>query len=531
MRAPVRTALSVLGRTLWAGVVLALVAAVVVVGLRETGEEPRAVAPVLADAPPAASVLVCPGPLRLATEREGEEVAYDSAYDPAPEDATSDLAAVTAATADGVGAAPATLVPMAGGEPVGAVAAGVEAGVLVRPGADAGLVLRAAPAGETPPWAAAAVAWRAGTGDLRGLAAASCQRPAATSWLVGGSTELGSSARLVLQNPGATAATVSLRLWGARGPVEPAGAPDYLVAPGEETAILLEGLAAEQGQLVVEVIATGGLVTAYVQDSRMDGLTPAGADLVVGGSAPATEVVVPAVAVTEDDPAAAVLRLLAPGTDPEEGEAAADDDGAPAATTTVRVTVLGPGGPVSLPGTEEVRLEVGRVLDLPLDGLEPGVYAVHVSADDPVVAGAMVTRSGSAPAGEPQPVERAWSPALSGLFTGPLALPGDEEGSLVLAAAPAEGRGSAVHAQVVAVDAAGGVLGRSDVVVRPESVVVLDLAGLAAGDGQERAAAVVVRSDDPRLAWGAVLDTGETVAVLAPVAQPSARPQVPVTVR
>ncbi|MEK8228056.1 DUF5719 family protein [Oerskovia sp. M15] len=61
---------------------------------------------------------------------------------------------------------------------------------------------------------AASVGSTTTAGDLRGLAAASCTAPDISQWLVGGSTEVGSSAQLVLQNPGRTPATVRLSVWG-----------------------------------------------------------------------------------------------------------------------------------------------------------------------------------------------------------------------------------------------------------------------------------------------------------------------------
>lgn len=555
MRGPVRTALSVLGRTGWAVVVVVVGAAVVVGATRVPGEEPAPVAPLTVGAPPAASVLTCPGPLRLATEQDGADVTYDPAFDPSPVDATSDLVAVTAmhtpradGAADTIGAGPAAVTALAGGAPLAELAAGVEAGVLVRPGGDAGLLVRADPVGDVPPWASAGVAWRAGTGDLRGLAAASCQRPAARTWLVGGSTELGSSARLVVQNPGATPATVTLRMWGAGGPVDLAGAPDFLVGPGEEEMVLLEGIAAEQGQMVVEVTSTGGLVSAYLQDSRTDGLTAAGVELVVAGAGPATELMVPAISVTDGDPQAASLRVLAPESDATDATDAADTTDAPDSDAaavpggTVHVRLLGPDGVVELPGTEDVSVDVGAVVDIPLDGLPEGDYTAWVTADVPVVAGASVTRAGRVTDGE-RPVERAWSPALAGGVEAPLALPGSEPGRLVVAAVPTGDRGTAdASVEVEALDAAGSVLARREVPVPVEGTVSLDLTELsvrvddgATGTGVTatgpRPAAIVVRTDDPRIVWAVVLDTGQTVGVLAPLVQQSAQPLIAVVLR
>lgn len=502
--------LSVVGRTVWAAVVLALVAAVVVLAGRVPADSaaPRAAAPV--EVPPAPSVLVCPGPLRLATEQDGTDADYDPAFDPSPVDATSLLGAVTSRRGDEQ-PAPAAGTRLGDGAAALAVAPAVEGGVAGASGVQGPVVLRAEPTGDAPPWLAGALAWRAGTGDLRGLAAASCQRPAPRTWLVGGSTALGASARLVLQNPGATPASVTLRVWGPSGALELAGAPEYLVVPGEEEVVLLEGVAAEQPHMVVEVTAQGGLVAAYLQDSRTDGLVPAGVDLVTGSAPPATTQVVPAVAV--DDGGDALVRLLAPG----EEDAVVD------------VVLLGPDGVVRLPGAEGIGLRAGEVLDVPLDGLEPGDYTVVVTADVPVVAGAAVTRVGEPEEeGDDPPVERAWSPSVAPGTEGPVALPGDVPARLVLGAVPgpAASTGSAV-ATVEALDAAGAVLERREVRVGAGSSVTLPLDELEGG----RPAALVVRTEDAHLAWAVVLDAGDAISVVAPVAQQGDAPAVPVTVR
>src|SRR5690606_21698813 len=83
---------------------------------------------------------------------------------------------------------------------------------------------------------ASATAWsRTTQGDLRGLAAAPCQTPTTEQWLLGGSTELGSSARLVLQNPNRTAATVEVEVWGPAGRLELAGPATFSVPAGGQS--------------------------------------------------------------------------------------------------------------------------------------------------------------------------------------------------------------------------------------------------------------------------------------------------------
>src|SRR5690606_12139710 len=147
---------------------------------------------------------------------------------------------------------------------------------------------------------------------------------------------------------------------------------------------------------------TGGAVTAYLQDSRVRGLVPAGVDLVVAGSAPAATQVVPGLTLSAsaaEDADPAVVRLLAPD-----------------AATTARITLLGASGPLELP---PVDLVAGEVVDAPLGGIEAGQYTAVVTAEGPVVAAVAVTRVGAADG----PVERAWVAAREPGTAGPVAVP------------------------------------------------------------------------------------------------------------
>ena len=110
---------------------------------------------------------------------------------------------------------------------------------------------------------------RVGVGDLAGLAAATCARPREDSWLVGGSTQLGSSARLVLVNPTGLTTDVVATIFGPTGQI----AQPIIVSMGARSveSVLLEGVAAELATLVVHVKASGVGVVAAIQDSRLDG--------------------------------------------------------------------------------------------------------------------------------------------------------------------------------------------------------------------------------------------------------------------
>ncbi|PKQ25494.1 MAG: hypothetical protein CVT64_09840 [Actinobacteria bacterium HGW-Actinobacteria-4] len=217
-------------------------------------------------------------------------------------------------------------------------------------------------------------------GDIAGLAALTCQRAMSDQWLVGGSTALSSSARLVLINPSLSSIEVTVTLFGAAGQVEQR--PVVILAPMSQREVLLEGIEAEISSLVVRVESSGAGVVAALQDSRLDGFQPAGSEWVMPVATPAESLVVPGVGVaageveadTEADagtqtPSVSVLRLLSP-----EG-------------ATVSLTLVTAEGIVPWGGTTGLELAPGVVTDIEVPS---GVFgAVEVSADGGVLAAAM----------------------------------------------------------------------------------------------------------------------------------------------
>ncbi|QZN84767.1 DUF5719 family protein [Cellulomonas sp. C5510] len=372
-------------------------------------------APRAPDVPPVAvavdagrTTLVCPGPLRL----PDEDGAGDSEFDRVPVAPVEQVTAFDAALSGS-----ATLTPLGGD------ATSFDAGAAALSSPAAPVVLRADPVEGEPARVAGVTSSRVTDGDLRGLAAGSCARPASDLWLVGGSTSLESTADLVVVNPGATPAEVAVELWGPSGPVDLGAGATTLVAPGEQRVVVLPGVAAEQRRIAVHLSAAGGQVSAYLQDSLLDGFTPRGTDLVTPGTSPGTTQLVPGIRVPAadvDDPEAAVLRLLAPA-----------DGGATAA-----VRLLGPDGDVVLPGAERLELAAGEVTDLSLGGLPAGTYTAVVEADAPVVASASLAREGDAGELDEQPrLDRAWS-ASSRAGGGLVAVPAGTDGYVTLGAVP-----------------------------------------------------------------------------------------------
>src|SRR5690606_33495687 len=176
-------------------------------------------------------------------------------------------------------------------------------------------------------------------------------------------------------------------------------------------------------RVAVHVAATGGEVTALVQDSRLRGLVPAGTDLVAPSVPPAETVVVPGIFLGQssgEEADAPAVRVVNPGEE----------------TATVTLELLGTEGPEAVPGAEELVLDPGAVVDVSLTGIPEGPWSAVVSADLPVTAAAVTTTVGRAGEEDPgtAPVDRAWAPAVPALASGVVAVPGDgvSSASLVL---------------------------------------------------------------------------------------------------
>jgi hypothetical protein len=210
---------------------------------------------------------------------------------------------------------------------------------------------------------------RVGAGDIAGLAAVTCTRPLQDQWLVGGSTALSSSARLVITNPGLASAEVTVSLFGPVGEVEQRAV--VVIGAQTQREVLLEGVESEVPALVVRVEATGAGVVAALQDSRVDGFQPAGTDWIGPTAGPADALVVPGVGVRGADAAdvESSLRLLSP-----EG-------------AVVTLTLVTDEGIVAWGGTTDLRLEPGVVADIAVPAGEAGV--VEIDAEGDVLAAAV----------------------------------------------------------------------------------------------------------------------------------------------
>lgn len=248
-------------------------------------------------------------------------------------------------------------------------------------------------------------------GDLQGVAAATCPSPTSDAWLVGGSTSAGSSSRLVLVNPGATAAEVDVELLTPDGLQQPPAAQGVVVPAGERAELLVEGFAGGVDALAVHVTSTGGSVAPSLVVTRLAGLVPRGVEVVVPSAPPAEEQVVPGVATAGGS--TAVLRLAVPGSEPADvrWDVLADEAGAEvAAALSSEATV---------PGSSTV--------DIPLGGVPAGSAGVALTSDAPVVASVVLERPSTAD--EAGPADLAVAPATVPVAPGAaLVLPAADAG-------------------------------------------------------------------------------------------------------
>jgi hypothetical protein len=481
---------------------------------------------------PGDRMLVCPAPARLTDPDSGG----DAQFKASPVPTTSQLGA--AALASGAG----TLRTLDGTQ-TGTLAAspGGDRASVLRQGSPlpGGLVLRAAAPDDGADRVAAAVASTTSSGDLRGLVAASCQTPGSVAWLAGGDTKVGSSTQLVLQNPGLTPATVSVRAWGPDGEIPLASSASLVVPAGKEVVRLLEAAAPGVDRLVVEVKASGGLVSSYLQHSTLAGIVPQGVDDVVPGAAPTRHLALAGVVSRGEgiaDARAPVLRLLAPGH-----------------ASKATVSLWGPQGRVHLRGAEQIALDADQVVDVPLGGLPRGTYTVSVDADQAVVAGVVEQRPGTtgapgqpAPSDARTPWDRAWVPAqtvpdaaVAGTAptdAGEVALLPGSSSALVLSALPQDRSvdakaGGGVTVTLRLFESTGAQVVSKQTQVAGGVTTTVDLGALAPG---KDLAAVAVDAVTPTagasLAWGVVTSvgaassgvatggaSGQLVSVLAPV--------------
>lgn len=273
----------------------------------------------------------------------------------------------------------------------------------------------------------------ASTTDIAGFAAAACIEPTGSSWLVGGSTATGRTTLLTLDNPTAVDASVTLELYGEKGPVTAPGLSGITVAAGSQRVLSLAGFAPDLLSPVVHVTARGGRIIAALQQSTVRGLDPGGVDIIGPAADPATTLRIPGVRVLGADSVAQALglddwsdaipaiRVANPGRSTAKVQVSLHPEAAGAPGTGFELDVAA--GHV-----KEVGLDSGIEVDTGALAIPDGEYTVTITSDQPVVAAARISTAGSAPAGSAPPSDFAWdvaAPELSGPTLVTIA-PGDD---------------------------------------------------------------------------------------------------------
>jgi len=332
-------------------------------------------------------------------------------------------------------------------------------------------------AGSTSSWAE--------EGEQRGLAVAACAAPAAEHWLVGGASTAGQTATITLSNPGARPASVTLEVYGVTGQLALGSRSLIPIAPGQAVTVPLDAIAPEQSRLAVHATARGSLVTATLASTSLAGTTADGVEL-IGSSANLSNSLVLAGLRSDGqgigDPTAPTVRLLSPTVD-----------------AVAQFTVIGLGGAVDIPGLNPVTLKAGVPADVSLGGIEPGEYAVIVSANHPIVGAGRWTRAtGNAH-------DSAWLPATSPATSSSALLAAGLQAALVIAA-PADATAPIT----------GTVSGRLDLgfELTPDGIVVLDVPFDAAPG------LLTVAADAP-IVWGLAVSAAHDPGLVAGLAPSS----------
>ena len=182
----------------------------------------------------------------------------------------------------------------------------------------------AAPRSRAPPptrssWPAPAPSRRASSAPRRGSTAAtttagSSSRPVRSRRRTSGSSAAAADPRAPSASSSATRAPtpsrVSLDLYGSKGAVAADQARGLSVPPRGRIVLSLDALAPGEVSPAVHVIATGGVVSAVLDDAWIEGATGRGIDDATRSASPGTDLIVPGVDVN----GVTGLRLVNPGS-------------------------------------------------------------------------------------------------------------------------------------------------------------------------------------------------------------------------
>lgn len=218
-------------------------------------------------------------------------------------------------------------------------------------------------------------------GDLRGIAASKCTKPARDFWFLGGDTHVQNTTSLYLANTGDTAAQVMITVWGNDNS---AGLSDdgsfkyqasrYIGVDGHsEVSVLLSSGAPNQDVLGVHISSQETPVAASVFSHSMQGLEAAGVAYVNPLPRFESNTVIPGVHIVKTGGKIHTkLNLLALETKYDEH-------------VKVKFHVSSPETEANLRSIEkEFTLKKSQVNSFELDFLDDGVYTLELVPDDDI---------------------------------------------------------------------------------------------------------------------------------------------------
>jgi hypothetical protein len=241
--------------------------------------------------------------------------------------------------------------------------------------------------------------------SVNGLIGATCQRPGSDLWIVGGDTSTGREALLILSNSTKVDSTVELQILSTNGFASVPGLSAISVPRRQTVIVPINGLLPKASTFAVHVSARGGALAAWIQQKTVRGLHASGVDLIAPTANLAKELVIPGFLVRGSEYAA---KLIAKG---EQNADIADtlrisNPGSKPATILAKIT----GSNNKTFGTViQATVPAKSTVDLPVTGIEDGDYAIFISSDQPVRAGAKLNRSSAT--GTPK-TDFAWLAAV-----------------------------------------------------------------------------------------------------------------------
>jgi hypothetical protein len=335
--------------------------------------------------------LVCPGQQRLGAVglRDVEGTATVTASAP-------DTGVVAGAPAGGSGS-----VQLLSGASSTGLAQTSSPGEAASAGVSTPEVVIARATGALAPGLVATQVWQHKGDDDRGLSVTPCQQPSSDAWLVGGGAGPSRTERVIVSNPGANAVSVSFEVFGRAGRIDAADDRSISVPPLSREVVSLDAIAPDEGGPVVHVTATGGVISAVLDEQWILGATGRGIDDSTRAAAPSTDLVVPGV----ETGGAVWLRLANPG-DTE---------------SLAQVRLLTDKGAVQSDDLRAVRVPAGTTLDVAVPS-NAAPIGLGVRSDQPLVAAAWTERRATV---ADKMGDFAWTPATPVLQgVGGVMLPG-----------------------------------------------------------------------------------------------------------